>query len=402
MDNNTLNGFEVFSSFNPNIGGTEVSKDINARDDEDTRNDLFNLGDAAEELSDEDLEALRGKKTIKEEVEEEDEEDEEVVKEEPKKSTKSKKETTKTTKTEPIEKETETNDEDETEEEQHEDSEVITTFFNALSEKMGWELDEEDDVPSTAEELIEYFQEVIEESSVPQYANDEVAKLDEFVRNGGDIRDYFSIDADLDLDNIDIEEDELNQKAVIKEFLKEKGFSAKQIDKKLAKYEDAGLLSDEAEDALEALREIKEEKKEQLLAEQKKAAEEAKKGQQVFFDNVVNEIKGLDSIRGIAIPKKDKQQLLEYIFRPEADGKTRYQKDYSKSVKNLIESAYFTMKGDTLLASAQKEGKKKAIDSFKNSLKNNSGVSKRSQKQIKRNEDDGTMWSSFTRQLRVA
>lgn len=401
MDSNTLNGFEVFSGFSHNVGEKEISKDINIKETEyiDNKLDLDGFG---EELSDEELDALRGKG--KEETVEEEEEEQE----EPKKPTKAKKESTKETKSkEKIEEQSTEDTEDDNDNEEHTtedpaDTEVITSFFNALSEKMGWELDDEDEVPSTAEELIEYFQEVIEESSVPQYANDEVAKLDEFVRNGGDIRDYFSIDADLDLENINIEEDELSQKAVIKEFLKEKGFSSKQIDKKISKYEDAGLLSDEAEDALEALREIKEEKKEQLLAEQKKVAEESKKQQQVFFDNVVNEIKGLDSIRGIAIPKKDKQQLLEYIFRPESDGKTRYQKDYAKSVKNLIESAYFTMKGDTLLASAQKEGKKKAIDSFKNSLKNNSGVSKRSQKQTRRNEDDGTMWSSFTRQLRVA
>jgi hypothetical protein len=138
------------------------------------------------------------------------------------------------------------------------------------------------------------------------------------------------------------------------------------------------------------------------LANQKKAAEEAKRNQQVFFDNVVNEIKGLSNIRGIAIPEKDKKVLLEYIFRPEADGKTRYQKDYAKNLKNLIESAYFTMKGDTLLDVAKKEGKKKAIDSFKNSLKNNSGISKKSQKQTRSQDSDTSLWSSFARQLRVS
>jgi hypothetical protein len=71
-----------------------------------------------------------------------------------------------------------------------------------------------------------------------------------------------SIDAEVDLDNIDIEDDENAQKTVIKELLKEKGYNAKQIDKKISKYEDAGLLEDEAEDALEALRDIRAEKKE--------------------------------------------------------------------------------------------------------------------------------------------
>jgi hypothetical protein len=123
---------------------------------------------------------------------------------------------------------------------------------------MGWELDEGEEIPQTPEELVEYFQEVIEENSVPQYASEEVEALDKFVKNGGNLKDYFQIDGELDLEDFEIEDNEVNQKLVIKEFLKEKGFSSKQIDKKLTKYEDAGLLEDEATDALEALRDIRE------------------------------------------------------------------------------------------------------------------------------------------------
>ena len=159
------------------------------------------------------------------------------------------------------------------------------------------------------------------------------------------------------------------------------------------------MLEDEAEDALEALREIKEQRKEQLLANQQRAAVEAKKRQQDFFNNVVAEIKGMNSIHGVSIPEKDKKALLDYIFKPDADGQTKYQKDYAKSLKNLITSAYFTMKGDTLLSTAQKQGKNDAIKQFKNSLSKNSGVNKRS-KQSMTSETDNTIWSSFTRQLR--
>ena len=57
----------------------------------------------------------------------------------------------------------------------------------------------------------------------------------------------------------------------------------------------------------------------------------------------------MDSIYGIEIPEKDKRALLEYIFKPDAEGVTKYQKDYAKSLKNLITSAYFTMKGDSFV-----------------------------------------------------
>lgn len=385
MDSNTLNGFEVFEDFM--MPGSNVNNNRMPGNENEFEG-------ASEELTDEELEELRkGNKGNKEE-----EEDVDDPKNKPSKKSKP-----------------EDNEEEEEEEEGNEpnndpdngidnnqgediESNAVTSFFEALSDKMGWELDEDEEIPQTPEELVEYFKDVIEENSVPQYASEEVEALDNFVKNGGNLRDYFQIDGDLDLEEINIEDSEVNQKLVIKEFLKEKGFNAKQIEKKLTKYEEAGLLEDEATDALEALRDIKEQKKQELLEAQEKRAKELKKRQQEQFNTVVSELKGMDNIRGIKIPQKDKQALLEYIFKPTADGKTQYQKDYSKSVKNLLESAYFTMKGDTLLKAAKSEGSNAAINKFKNSL-NRTGVSRKTKRQD--NTSTESMWDSFARQLRV-
>lgn len=397
MENkNTLNGFEaILDGLVPNVG-TNKNNDID--------NDLNDI--VSEELTDEELKALRNpkkdKKVEKEETEEEDEtedvddveEQEEPTETKPKKSKKKP--------------ESKVDEDDNTEEVEDNDTsddnkseEVIVNFFDSLSEQLGWDDVDDEEKPKTAEELIEYFRDVIEENSVPNYASEEVEKLDEFVRNGGNLKDYFSIDADLDLDNIEVEDNEINQKLIVKEFLKEKGFSTKQIEKKITKYEDAGILEDEATDALEALRDIKAERKEKLLEQQQKQAREAEKQQQEFFQNVVSEIKGMNSIYGIDIPEKDKRALLEYIFKPDANGVTKYQKDYAKSLKNLITSAYFTMKGDSLITIAKQKGRKDALDNFKNSLRGN-GVSKKSKKQIINNDSTSTIWDTFARQLRAA
>lgn len=392
---NTLNGFEaIIDVLNPNVG---TKTNFN-----ETENHEEDIEVVTEELTDEELEALRnpkkGKKDTKQVEEEEEEleekETEEEIEEEEEEEPKKKPKTTK--------KEKEVVEEEETEEvESTGEEEVIVGFFDSLASQLGWDDVEDEEKPKTAEDLIEYFKEVIEENSTPQYASEEVQKLDEFVRNGGDLKDYYSIDADLDLDDIEIEDNEMNQKLVIKEFLKEKGFSSKQIEKKLTKYDEAGLLEDEAADALEALREIREDRKEQLLANQQKQAEMAEKQQQEFFTNVVSEIKGMNSIYGIDIPEKDKRALLEYIFKADANGVTRYQKDYAKSLKNLITSAYFTMKGDSLIDIAKKKGKKDAIDTFKSSLTKNKGVNTKSKRQVI-NNNDSSVWDVFARQLRVA
>lgn len=391
MENNTLNGFEaVFDAISPMNVGKATTDDITKIDD--------NLG-ASEEMTDEELEAIR-----KSQQQPEQKEDKKEPEKEEKKEVKKETKVDKKDELDSIDTDSSNDTDDDADDDiPGDDSEAtaVASFFDALSESLGWDDVEEDEKPKTAKDLVEYFKEVIEDNSKPDYASEEVEKLDEFVRNGGNLKDYFEIEGELDLDSINIEDDESAQKAVVRMLLKEKGFSSKQIDKKISKYEDAGLLEDEAQDALEDLKEIKQQKKEQLLENQQKQAKLYAQKQQEFFENVKDEIKGLDSIYGINIPEKDKKALLEYIFKPTSKGTTKYQEDYSKSLKNLVTSAYFTMKGDSIINIAKKEGKKDALDNFKNSLTKNTGVNKRSKRVID-NSNDNSIWDTFTRKLRSA
>lgn len=388
----TLGGFEaVLDSFIPNPDGgfrnSNVDENVNVNADE------------FESLDDEELEDIKNNnievKNKKEKpVEEQDTEEEEIEEEDI--EDKPKRKPGRPRKEETIEEETE---EEEGVEDNNEEN-VVTNFFDAMAEKLNWEFEEDEDKPKSVDELINYFQNVIEENSKPEYSSEEVEALDNFVKQGGDLKKYLTIDAELDLDDIDIE-DEANQKLVVKQLLKEKGFSTKKINKLVSRYEEAGLLEDEAQDALEDLKEIKEEKKKQLLEDQKKAYQIQLQRQQQFYDNVVSEIKGLKNIRGITVPEKDKKVLMDYILKPDTDGKTKYQKDYAKGgVKNLIESAYFTMNADKLIEAAKREGNNSAIDKFRRSLKSSS-VTTKSRKQATGSDDD-PIWFSAARQLRIS
>lgn len=388
----TLGGFEaVLDSFIPNPDGgfrnSNVDENINVNADE------------FESLDDEELEDIKNNnievKNKKEKpVEEQDTEEEEIEEEDI--EDKPKRKPGRPRKEETIEEETE----EEEEVEDNNEENVVTNFFDAMAEKLNWEFEEGEEKPKSVDELINYFQNVIEENSKPEYSSEEVEALDNFVKQGGDLKKYLTIDAELDLDDIDIE-DEANQKLVVKQLLKEKGFSTKKIDKLVSRYEEAGLLEDEAQDALEDLKEIKEEKKKQLLEDQKKAYQMQLQRQQQFYDNVVSEIKGLKNIRGITVPEKDKKVLMDYILKPDTDGKTKYQKDYAKGgVKNLIESAYFTMNADKLIEAAKREGNNSAIDKFRRSLKSSS-ITTKSRKQATGSDDD-PIWFSAARQLRIS
>lgn len=387
----TLGGFKaVLDSFIPNPDGGFRNSNI----DENVNVDA----DEFESLDDEELEDIKKNnievKNKKENPVEEGTEEEEI--EEGDIEDKPKRKPGRPRKEETIEEEAE----EEEEIEDNNEENVVTNFFDAMAEKLNWEFEEDEDKPKSVDELINYFQNVIEENSKPEYSSEEVEALDNFVKQGGDLKKYLTIDAELDLDDIDIE-DEANQKLVVKQLLKEKGFSTKKIDKLVSRYEEAGLLEDEAQDALEDLKEIKEERKKQLLEDQKKAYREQIQRQQQFYDNVVSEIKGLKNIRGITVPEKDKKVLMDYILKPDTDGKTKYQKDYAKGgVKNLIESAYFTMNADKLIEAAKREGNNSAIDKFRRSLKSSS-ITTKSRKQATGSDDD-PIWFSAARQLRIS
>lgn len=387
----TLGGFEaVLDSFIPNPDGgfrnSNVDENVNVNADE------------FESLDDEELEDIKKNnievKNKKENPVEEGTEEEEIEEEDI--ENKPKRKPGRPRKEETIEEEAE----EEEEIEDNNEENVVTNFFDAMAEKLNWEFEEGEKKPKSVDELINYFQNVIEENSKPEYSSEEVEALDNFVKQGGDLKKYLTIDAELDLDDIDIE-GEANQKLVVKQLLKEKGFSTKKIDKLVSRYEEAGLLEDEAQDALEDLKEIKEEKKKQLLEDQKKAYQIQLQRQQQFYDNVVSEIKGLKNIRGITVPEKDKKVLMDYILKPDTDGKTKYQKDYAKGgVKNLIESAYFTMNADKLIEAAKREGNNSAIDKFRRSLKSSS-ITTKSRKQATSSDDD-PIWFSAARQLRIS
>lgn len=387
MDNNSLNGFDVFESLLPGMREKEDDKFIVGAGEEITEEELDNIKKGS------DTQKQQKPKKDNKEVIDDDDDDNTVIEEDD--------DDDDDTVNKPIKKETKETIEEEQITEDNEET-VVVNFFDSLSEKLNWGEIEDDEKPKTVDALIDYFTQVIEENSTPDYASDEVRQLDEFVRNGGELKKFFEIDAPLDLESLDIENNEQDQKAVLKEFLKEKGFSTTQINKKLTKYEDAGLLEDEANDALESLKEIRENKKQQLLKQQQKYFKEQQEKQRELYNSVVTQIKGLDNIRGIKVPDKDKRALIDYILKPDTDGQTKYYKDYVKGgVKNLIESAYFTMNADKLISAAETKGRNKAIDRFKKSLKTTSVTSKKTN-----NEDfidnDNSIWSSAIRQLRMS
>jgi hypothetical protein len=255
------------------------------------------------------------------------------------------------------------------------EAQQVGLLFDAVGQQLGWNMDDidEKDRPLTVEALTEYWAETIKENSVPQYADDRIQKLDEYVRNGGKFEDFYQKQQEsLTLDNIDME-DETNQKAVIRELLKHSNYTDEQINKKISRYEDADMLYEESEDALDRLKQIRTQEVEYARQQQEEYARQQAEQSKAFYDSVTKDINSLTNIRGIAIPREDRKALFDYIFKVDQNGLSQYQKDFNENLsKNLIESAYFTMKADALISSAEKKGESSAADKLRNILRHTS------------------------------
>lgn len=255
------------------------------------------------------------------------------------------------------------------------EAQQVGLLFDAIGASFGWNMDEidENDRPLTVDDLTAYMGEVVRQNSVPQYADERIQALDEYVKNGGKFEDFYAKQQEgLSLENLDLE-NETNQKAVIRDLMKYNGYSDEQIKNKIARYEDADMLYEESEDALDRLKQIRQREIEESTRRQEEYAQAQEQQSRAFYEAVSNDINSLTNIRGIAIPKEDRKALFDYIFKVDQTGKSQYTKDFEKNLsKNLIESAYFTMKADALIQNAKKDGESSAAEKLRNMLRHTS------------------------------
>ena len=257
------------------------------------------------------------------------------------------------------------------------EAEQVGLFFDAIGQSLGWNMDDikEEDRPLTVDNLTDYIREVIDQNSVPQYADERVQQLDEYVKNGGKFEDFYGQQqTSLSYDNLDMD-DETNQKNVISELLRYNGYTDEQIKNKIERYEDADMLEEESEDALSRLKTIKKQQIEYEQQQQQLYMQQQEEQQKAFYAQCMNQINNLQSVQGIQIPVSDRAKLADYIFNVDQDGISKFQKDYNdqdKFINNLLTTAYITMKGDSLITTAKRDGESSATEKLRKILRHSS------------------------------
>ena len=262
---------------------------------------------------------------------------------------------------------------DPSDEDVHE-AQQVGLLFDAIGESFGWNMDDikEEDRPLTVDDLTRYMREVVQQNSVPQYADERIQQLDEYVKNGGKFEDFYGKQQQaLSYDDMDME-DEDNQKAVVSELLRYSGYTDDQIKNKISRYEDADMLEEESADALDRLKQIKQHELEMAQQQQAAYLQQQEEQSKQFYNDCMNQIKSLSSIRGVQIPKEDRAKLADYIFNVDQNGISKFQKDYNnqdKFINNLLMTAYITMKGDQFVSTAKRDGESSATEKLRKMLR---------------------------------
>ena len=254
------------------------------------------------------------------------------------------------------------------------EAQQVGLLFDAIGESFGWNMDDikEEDRPLTVDDLTNYMREVVQQNSVPQYADERIQQLDEYVKNGGKFEDFYGKQQQsLSYDNMDME-DEDNQKAVVSELLRYSGYTDDQIKNKISRYEDADMLEEESADALDRLKQIKQHELEMAQQQQAAYLQQQEEQSKQFYNDCMNQIKSLSSIRGVQIPKEDRAKLADYIFNVDQNGISKFQRDYNNKdnfINNLLTTAYITMKGDSFVSTAKRDGESSATEKLRKMLR---------------------------------
>jgi len=271
------------------------------------------------------------------------------------------------------------------------EKEISSYFASEFSRKIGLDLDEDSTI-ETVDDVIDLLKVVVEENSKPTYSSEEVSRFDEFVRQGGNLKDFYDnvYSGKVNVDKLDIS-NEADQKSIIREHLSNQGYAEAKIKRALERYEESGVLGEEAEDALELVKEHNKKKAERLLKDQEKYYQDQQRVKQEFLRDVNSTMKDVSELAGIPITDREKRDLLNYIFTTDREGATPFQKDAQKDVMTLLEVAFFTKNKDKFINKTKKKATSDAYKTLQEKIKMQKGKLSKSGSQTQ--DDDSDMGS---------
>lgn len=203
------------------------------------------------------------------------------------------------------------------------DTTIEENFINSIAKKIGIELGEDEEYEDSEDGLVAFTQRAAEDiadsklndyfSSLPPIAGDFFDYLQMLGEEATEdkIKSFFTtVNPEINYSEVDLD-NEMTQKAVLKSFYKKNDYTDEEITKKLDKFEIAGMLKEEAEDAANKLSKLQVKERETLLKQEKTEADARKEKTQKFFGNIKQVLES-GKVNNFTVPVTEKKAIFDY------------------------------------------------------------------------------------------
>ena len=235
----------------------------------------------------------------------------------------------------------------ETEEPVEEEADQPLRVFAEMQRDKGLIDFEDDDFEDSEDWLLDKVQATID-GKVTEYKDsmpEEIKYLLENYEAGVNLYDLINASAsEQSYETIAEEslEDNLSlQKMLVRDLLIKSGWSEDRITKKLNRYEDSGVLKEEAEEALASLKEIQKTEKAQLIKRQKEEQKQRVKAHEQWLGDLKEHIgKKEEILPGFKLSPRDKDNLYKGITKLDKNGKNEIMRMREKDPEFDLKIAY--------------------------------------------------------------
>ena len=278
----------------------------------------------------------------------------------------------------PEEYDEEYDEEDEEYEDEEEYDEENLTIASKIAQTLGFEIDE--DFDDTEEGLTEFVREISQKTAEEQLNNlfaqfPEVQEHLDYVLAGGDSRKFFETQSsNVDFSKLNVTEDNVNmQRAIVAQYLQNKGMDNDEIQDTLDSFEDSGRLFSNAEKAKNNLASMQKQEQQRLIEMQKEQYQQQQQELQHFWNEVADTIETGNEFAGVSIPDREKARFFDYISNPVGpNGETQRDLDYKDAeteVKLAID--YMMYSGFDLEGIIDKKARTKSVRSLRDKIVSN-------------------------------
>jgi hypothetical protein len=278
-------------------------------------------------------------------------------------------------------------------EEEEEDGEPALKVFAQIQRDSGLIDFNDDEFEDSEEWLLSKVQDTIN-SKVEEYKEsmpEEIKYLLENHEAGVNIYDLIQSDSKQQtyesIDKEKLADSESMQKRLVKDLLSINGFSQAQIDRKVARYEDAGVLLEEAEEALSTLQDVQKQQKAQMIEQQKQEKQQRVEAHKTWLSDLKTHItKKEEILPGFKLNPKDKDLLYSGITKLDRNGKNEIMRMREKDPEFDLKIAYLAtvLKWDFSAFERQSTTKstRKLADAIKSTKKTGSRPSRGTSKAV--------------------